>query len=205
MNIGLACYDCVKTGHQGSKLRLMNVSQRSIICHGPLQKTGITLFSLKQTIMKGNDKIIERLNTLLADELTAIGQYIVHSEMCANWGYGKLHDAIKKRAIGEMRHAEKLIERILFLEGIPDVSGMEKVVIGNDVEQQFKNDRNAETGANKAYNDSIRLCYELNDNGTMELLQSILTDEEEHLDWLETQLSLMDQIGSTNYLVEQVG
>jgi bacterioferritin len=117
--------------------------------------------------MKGNDKIIKKLNTLLADELTAIRQYIVHSEMCANWGHGKLHDPIKKRAIEEMKHAEKLIERILFLEGTPDVSGMEKVIIGNDVEQQFKNDCDAEVGANKACNVSIRHCYELSDNGTM--------------------------------------
>ena len=155
--------------------------------------------------MKGNDKIIKRLNVLLADELTAIGQYIVHSEMCANWGYVKLHDAIKKRAIEEMKHAEKLIERILFLEGTPDVSGMEKVVIGSDVEQQFKNDCDAEVGANKAYNEGIRLCYELSDNGTTELLQSILTDEEKHLDWLETQLNPIKQIGNKNYLIEQVG
>lgn len=154
--------------------------------------------------MKGNEKIIKRLNVLLADELTAIGQYMVHSEMCANWGYGKLHNTIKARAIGEMKHAEKLIERILFLEGSPDVSGMQKVLIGNDVEQQFKNDRDAETVANRAYNDGIRLCYELNDNGTMELLKSILTDEEKHLDWLETQLSLIKQIGNKNYLIEQV-
>ena len=155
--------------------------------------------------MKGNEKIIKRLNILLADELTAIGQYMVHSEMCGNWGYGKLHNAIKARAIGEMKHAEKLIERILFLEGSPDVSGMQKVLIGNDVEEQFKNDRDAETVANKAYNDGIRLCYELGDNGTMELLKSILTEEEKHLDWLETQLSLIKQIGNKNYLIEQVG
>jgi bacterioferritin len=154
--------------------------------------------------MKGNEKIIKRLNVLLADELTAIGQYMVHSEMCANWGYGKLHNAIKARALGEMKHAEKLIERILFLEGNPDVSGMLKVVIGNDVEEQFKNDRDAEAAANKAYNDSIRLCYELDDNGTLELLKSILADEEKHLDWLETQLSLIEQIDNKNYLVEQV-
>ena len=154
--------------------------------------------------MKGNEKIIKELNVLLADELTAIGQYIVHSEMCDNWGYVKLHDTIKKRAIEEMKHAEKLIERILFLEGDPDVRGMEKVLIGNNVEAQFKNDRDSETTANKAYNAGIRLCYELSDNGTMELLQSILVDEEKHLDWLETQLSLIEQIGDKNYLIEQV-
>jgi bacterioferritin len=155
--------------------------------------------------MKGHEEIIKRLNTLLADELTAIGQYMVHSEMCANWGYEKLHNAIKARAIGEMKHAEKLIERILFLEGNPDVSGMQKVLVGNNVEDQFKNDRDAEAIANKAYNDAIRLCYELNDNGSLELLKSILTDEEKHLDWLETQLSLINQIGNKNYLIEQVG
>lgn len=155
--------------------------------------------------MKGNEKVIKRLNQLLADELTAIGQYMVHSEMCANWGYGKLHDVIKKRAIEEMKHAEKLIERILFLEGDPDVSGMQKVEIGKDVAQQFKNDRDSEAEANKAYNDAIRLCYDVGDNGTLDLLKTILVDEEVHLDWLETQLSLVDQIGNKNYLVEQVG
>lgn len=155
--------------------------------------------------MKGNEKIIKRLNMLLADELTSVGQYIVHSEMCDNWGYAKLHDAIKKRAIEEMKHAERLIERILFLEGTPDVSGMEKVLIGIDVEQQFKNDRNAEIKANKSYNESISICSDAGDNGTMEVLKSILMDEEKHLDWLETQLSLIGQIGNKNYLIEQVG
>lgn len=155
--------------------------------------------------MKGNERVIKRLNVLLADELTAVGQHIVHSEMCANWGYERLHDAIKKRAIEEMKHAERLIERILFLEGTPDVSGMKKVVIGNDVEQQFKNDCDAEVEANKSYNDSIGLCTDAGDNGSMELLKSILMDEEKHLDWLETQLSLIKQIGNKNYLIEQVG
>lgn len=154
--------------------------------------------------MKGNEKIIKRLNELLADELTAIGQYFVHSEMCANWGYTKLHDAIKKRAIDEMKHAERLIERILFLEGTPDVSGMQKVLLGNDVEQQFNNDHDAEIEANRSYNDSIGLCFETGDNGSMELLKSILMDEEKHLDWLETQIGLIKQIGSKNYLIEQL-
>ncbi|OQY95559.1 MAG: bacterioferritin [Sphingobacteriales bacterium UTBCD1] len=155
--------------------------------------------------MKGNDKVIEQLNKLLADELTAIGQYFVHAEMCEDWGYGKLHDAIKKRAIEEMKHAEKLIERILFLEGAPDVTGMEKVVIGKDVAQQFKNDRDAEIEANRAYNESIILCSDAGDHGSMELLKTILVDEEKHLDWLETQLNLIEQISIKNYLVEQMG
>lgn len=155
--------------------------------------------------MKGNKKIIETLNTLLADELTAVSQYIVHSEMCANWGYGRLHDITKKRAIEEMKHGEKLIERILFLEGVPSVGNLNKIVLGNTVEEQLINDRASEAEAQKSYNDSIRLSTELGDNGTMELLRSILADEEKHLDWLETQLNLINEIGNKNYLVEHVG
>ena len=155
--------------------------------------------------MKGNEKIIKTLNNLLADELTGIGQYIVHAEMCKNWGYNKLHDIIKKRAIEEMKHAEKLIERILFLEGTPDVTGMEKVTIGADINHQFKYDRDAEELATKAYNKAITQCYDAGDNGSLDLLQTILVDEEKHLDWLETQLSLIEQISSKNYLVEQLG
>ncbi len=155
--------------------------------------------------MKGNEKIIQRLNALLADELTAINQYIVHSEMCADWGYERLHDSIEKRAIEEMKHAEKLIGRILFLEGSPIVSELNKITIGPDVESQHKNDCNAEAGAIEAYNDGIRLAVEVGDNGTRELLESILTDEEEHIDWLEAQLDQIQQMGIQNYLVEQLG
>lgn len=153
--------------------------------------------------MKGNEKIIERLNSLLADELTAVSQYIVHSEMCDNWGYKKLAGLIKQRAIGEMKHAEKLIERILFLEGTPAVGVLNKISIGNNIEMQFKNDQLAETGAVKMYNDSITLCSELGDNGTRDLLESILEDEETHLDWLETQVEQIKQLELKNYLVEQ--
>lgn len=153
--------------------------------------------------MKGNNKIIERLNSLLADELTAVNQYIVHAEMCANWGYNKLSGLIKQRAIGEMKHAEKIIERILFLEGIPQVGSLNKISIGNDIEKQFLNDQLAETGAVKMYNDSIRICVELGDNGTRDLLESILEDEEKHLDWLETQVEQIKQLELKNYLVEQ--
>jgi bacterioferritin len=126
--------------------------------------------------MKGNDKVIEKLNARLADELTAINQYIVHAEMCDNWGYDILHKSIEKRAIDEMKHAEKLIGRILFLEGRPVVSDLKKLYIGADVESQFKNDRIAEEQAIKDYNDDIKLAAELGDNGTKELLQSILED-----------------------------
>ena len=155
--------------------------------------------------MKGNEAVIERLNALLADELTAINQYIVHSEMCANWGYQELHEATEKRAIDEMKHAEKLIGRILFLEGRPVVSNLNKIVIGADVEAQLKNDWAAEESVIKAYNEGIRLAVELADNGTGVLLESILGDEEDHIDWLEAQLDQIKQMGIQNYLVEQVG
>ncbi len=155
--------------------------------------------------MKGNDRIIERLNALLADELTAINQYVVQSEMCSNWGYERLHKAIEKRAIQEMKHAEKLIGRILFLEGSPTVNKLNKIDIGGDVETQHKNDWKAEEGAVRAYNEGIRLAVEVGDNGTRELLESILKDEEEHIDWIEAQLDQIKQMGIQNYLVEQVG
>ena len=154
--------------------------------------------------MQGNQKVIETLNALLADELSAINQYIVHSEMCANWGYERLHEAIEKRAIQEMGHAEKLIERILFFEGKPIVSQLNPISIGADVEAQHKGDLAAEIGAVKAYNDGVRLAVEAGDNGTRELLESILKDEEEHVDWLEAQLDQIGQMGIQNYLVEQI-
>lgn len=154
--------------------------------------------------MKGNEKIIALLNEFLADELTAISQYMVHSEMCANWGYQKLHEAVEKRAIGEMKHAEKLIGRILFLEGQPVVSQLKKINIGASVEAQLQHDLAAEGEAIQAYNDGIRLCLELGDNGTRELIEDNLEDEEEHLDWLEAQLDQINQMGLQNYLLAQV-
>ena len=153
--------------------------------------------------MKGNVKIIESLNGFLADELTAINQYIVHSEMCANWGYGKLHEKVEKRAIEEMKHAEKLIARMLFLEGVPVVSNLKKMNIGTTVDAQLKNDLAAEAEAIKAYNDGIRLCLELGDNGTRELIDANLHDEEDHIDWLEAQLDQIAQMGLQNYLLGQ--
>ena len=155
--------------------------------------------------MKGNAQVIETLNALLADELSAINQYMVHSEMCADWGYEKLHEAIEKRAIDEMKHAEKLIERILFLDGTPIVSELNPIHIGAEVEAQHENDLVAELGAVEAYNEGIRLAVEVGDNGTRELLDSILKDEEDHIDWLEAQRDQIEQMGIQNYLVEQVG
>ena len=153
--------------------------------------------------MKGNEKIISILNNYLADELTAINQYIVHSEMSANWGYGKLHEMTEKRAIEEMKHAEKIIARILFLEGLPIVSNLNKMNIGASVESQLKNDLAVELEAIQAYNEGVQLCLELGDNGTRELLDGNLHDEEEHLDWLEAQLDQIKQMGVQNYLLGQ--
>ncbi len=154
--------------------------------------------------MKGNEKVIAKLNELLADELTAINQYMVHSEMCENWGYERLHEAISKRAIQEMKHAERLIARLLFLEGQPIVSNLNPIHIGADVEAQIRSDLGSELMAVKGYNDGIRLAVEVGDNGSRDLLESILGDEEEHVDWLEAQLDQIAQMGIQNYLVEQI-
>lgn len=154
--------------------------------------------------MKGNKKIIDVLNNLLADELTAINQYMVHSEMCDNWGYEHLHKAIEKRAIDEMKHAERLIARILFLEGLPVVSKLNPMHIGPAVEKQHANDWKAEETAIAAYNAGILLATKVGDNGTREILESILKDEEDHIDWIEAQLDQIKQMGIQNYLVEQV-
>jgi bacterioferritin len=154
--------------------------------------------------MRGNDKVLSTLNELLADELTAINQYMVHSEMCDNWGYERLHHVVEHRAIDEMKHAEKLIARILFLDGKPTVSRLKEITIGKDVEQQLKNDLKAEEGAVTAYNAGIRVAVECNDNGTRDLLEEILEDEEKHIDWLEAQGDQIQQMGIQNYLVEQV-
>ena len=154
--------------------------------------------------MKGNEKILETLNTLLADELTAINQYMVQSEMCADWGYEKLHEAIEKRAIDEMKHAEKLIGRIIFLEGKPVVSNLNKINIGGTVDAQHKNDHEAELTAIKAYNDAIQQAVEVGDNGTREIFEDILEDEEEHIDWIESQLDQIEQMGLQVYLGEQL-
>jgi bacterioferritin len=141
--------------------------------------------------MKGNAEVIESLNALLASELGAISQYIVHSEMSANWGYDKLHDYFEKRAIDEMKHAEMLVGRILFLEGLPIVSKPDAVHIGSDIPKQLANDHTSEEGAIKNYNEAIVLCGEKRDFATREILESILNDEDRHIDQIE---ELQDQI-----------
>ncbi len=141
--------------------------------------------------MKGDPTLIATLNSLLADELTAINQYMVHSEMCDNWTFVKLHKAIEKRAITEMKHAEKLIGRILFLEGMPTVSDYRKIFIGADVPKMFANDHTAEAGAIKAYNAAIKLAGDVADYATRDMLQNILDDEDAHIDEIE---GIQDQI-----------
>ena len=154
--------------------------------------------------MKGNESLITAMNGLLADELTAINQYMVHSEMCANWGYEKLHKHFEKRAIDEMKHAEILIGRILFLEGMPMVTNLNKIAIGNIVSKQLENDRIAETGAIKAYNDVIILAGEVRDYATRDVLQQILNDEDEHMDTIEELLDQINQMTLPVFLTTQV-
>jgi len=153
--------------------------------------------------MKGNEKLITVLNSLLADELTAINQYMVHSEMCASWGYAKLHQAIRKQAMDEMFHAEWLIERIIFLDGAPTVSILNPMKIGKTVLDMIKNDNGDELDAVKKYNTAINLGREVNDQGTVDLLSKILIMEEAHVDWAEMQRAQVEQMGLENYLVNQ--
>ena len=153
--------------------------------------------------MKGNKKLITTLNSLLADELTAINQYMVHSEMCENWGYNKLHTAIRKQAIDEMHHAEWLIERIIFFDGSPTVSILNAINIGKTVPEMINKDKDSELSAVSSYNGAIKLAREVDDQGTVDLLTRILTMEEGHVDWAEIQNAQIEQMGMENYLVSQ--
>jgi bacterioferritin len=155
--------------------------------------------------MKGDKKVLTVLNELLADELTAISQYMVHSEMCDNWGYEKLHKAIEGQAVDEMHHAEWLIQRILFLEGAPTVSKLHPIRIAKDVPEIIGTDQEDEVGAIKAYNAGIRVAREAADQSTVDLLTKILKMEEGHVDWAEAQRDQIAQMGLPNYLSNQVG
>jgi bacterioferritin len=154
--------------------------------------------------MKGEPKVIDTLNSLLADELTAINQYMVHAEMCENWGYGKLGEVIQKRAIEEMKHGEKLIGRILFLEGTPIVSELRKMNIGTDVPKMFASDHVLESDAIKAYNLAIQLCGDAKDFATREILESILNDEDKHIDEIEEVQDEIKQMGVQVFLSTQL-
>jgi bacterioferritin len=154
--------------------------------------------------MKGDQKVIDTLNSLLARELTVVDQYMVHAEMCDNWGYDKLHDAIQKRAITEMKHAEKLIGRIIFLEGIPVVSELQKMHIGAEVAKMFANDHEAELDAVKQYNAGILVCGTAKDYATREILEQILDDEDGHVDIIEAVQDQIEQMGLPMFLSTQV-
>jgi bacterioferritin len=154
--------------------------------------------------MKGDAKVIEFLNQVLKAELTAINQYFLHAEMCENWGYQRLAKLTKKESIEEMTHAEKLMERILYLDGTPNMTDYFKINVGATVEAQLKNDLQLEYDAVKRLNDGIKLCVAAGDNGSRDLAQKILDDEEHHIDWLEGQLHAISEMGIANYLAQQL-
>src|SRR5665647_72332 len=153
--------------------------------------------------MKGSKKLLLVLNSLLADELTVVNQYMVHSEMCENWGYNKLHMAIRKQAMDEMHHAEWLIERIIFFEGVPTVSKLNPIKIGKTVSEMISNDYDDELKVVRDYNEAIKLAHEVDDQGSVDLLIKILKMEEGHVDWAEMQRAQIEQMGIENYLASQ--
>jgi bacterioferritin len=154
--------------------------------------------------MRGHDQVVEALNNVLTAELTAINQYWVHARMCENWGYRRLWKKVRDESIGEMKHADRLIERILYLEGIPNLQRLGKVNVGQTVPEQFRLDLEVEKNAIKMLNAAIELCRGLGDNGSRELLESILLDEEAHANWIEAQLTLIAQAGEGQYLAQQI-
>lgn len=155
--------------------------------------------------MKGNPQVIDALNRGLTIELTAINQYFCQAKMCMNWGLMKLGAKHYSESMGEMKHAEKLIDRILFLDGTPEIARYDVIRVGGDVKEQFENDLVLERGGVDAYNAAITLCIQVNDAGSRDMLETILVESEEHVDWLETQLGLIDQLGLQLYLQSQVG
>ena len=154
--------------------------------------------------MKGHDQVIQLLNDVLTAELTAINQYWIHARMCENWGYARLWEKVRAESLGEMKHADRLVERILYLEGVPNLQKLGKVNVGQTVKEQFRLDLEVEKTAIKALNAGIETARSLGDNGTRDLLESILEGEEEHANWLEAQLTLVDQVGEANYLAQQI-
>ena len=154
--------------------------------------------------MKGKPEVINVLSEALKEELAAINQYMLHAEMQEHWGYKKLGKFTKKQSIDEMKHAEQLMERILFLEGMPNMTDMDKLHIGKNVSQQIENDLALERGAVVSYNKAVETCRRVGDNATADFLKDILKDEEQHVDFLETQLDLIEQIGLQNYLAKHM-
>lgn len=154
--------------------------------------------------MKGKPEVLAELSERLKEELAAINQYILHAEMCENWGYLRLSRQTKKQAIGEMKHAEEIVERVLFLEGLPRMDQLAKISIGKNVQEQLKNDLALEKQAVIDYNASIEICRNVGDNATADFLKDLLKDEEEHVDSLETELGMIEQMGLQNYLAQQM-
>jgi bacterioferritin len=154
--------------------------------------------------MKGSQKVIDLLNQVLTNELTAINQYFLHARMCENWGYERLWHKVRAESIDEMKHADKVIERILYLDGFPNLSRLGALKVGQTVDEQLKLDLGLEAIAIPVLNKGIELCRAEGDNGTAELLEDMLVDEEEHANWLEAQLTLIAQAGLSNYLAEQI-
>jgi bacterioferritin len=154
--------------------------------------------------MKGQQQIIDLLNEVLTAELTAINQYFIHARMCQNWGYERLWKKVREESIGEMRHADQLIARILYLEGVPNVQRYSKVNVGQTVKEQLSLDHDVEKAAITMLNRGVEQCRSLGDNGSRELLEKILIGEEQHADWIESQLDLIQQVGEANYLAQQI-
>jgi bacterioferritin len=154
--------------------------------------------------MKGNDQILQLLNDLLTNELTAINQYFVHAKMCENWGYERLAHKIRDESIDEMKHADQIISRILFLEGVPNLQKLNKLRVGETVKEQLESDLQLEYAAIAYLNQGIATARTIGDNATEDLFTRILVSEEEHTDWLETQLELIRQVGEQNYLTQQI-
>jgi bacterioferritin len=172
-------------------------SSRGIEHDGPYGRSG-------EEAMKGNKKMIEALNDILTGELTGVNQYFVHYKMCANWGYERLAKKSKEESFGEMKHADELIERVLFLDGVPNLQRLWKVNVGETVPEQLKLDLELEMDAVKRLNEAIKLAGEVGDNGSRDLLEDMLEDEEEHVDWLESQLHQLEQLGEKLYLSQQI-
>lgn len=154
--------------------------------------------------MQGDSRVLEQLKRALREELTAINQYFLHAEMCDNWGYKRLSDHIKKESIDEMRHAEALIERILFLDGIPNMTDPMQLKVGANVREQLQSDLALEVDAVKMYNEAVQIAVEARDNTSRELFERLLKNEEEHVDWLEAQLYMIEEIGYERYLSRQM-
>jgi bacterioferritin len=154
--------------------------------------------------VKGHPQVIDLLNDVLTTELTAINEYFLHARVAENWGYERIGRKIYEESIGEMKHADKLVKRILFLEGLPNLQRLAKVNVGESIPEMLRLDLALEVGSQKRLNEGIELCRSLADNGSREVLERILEDTEEHIDWIEAQLELMKQVGETNYLAQQI-